>query len=518
MADALSALIRAEELVTLQKRLAELSSFDLLTAPDADLHTPLHWAALSPPSFLAAILPHISFVDPISNSPVQSLQTPLHWACVSGPLRNVQALLAAGADPAHRDAKGYNAALHAAQYGRVPILHLLLTAHPPLLETVDNEGHALLHWAAYYNHHPATVYLLHSNAPDPPDSLSMTALHRAAARDATLVAEALLRAGADFNARDSRNRTPARLARGHLLRLMQLWSTGLRNPASPVGNRLAPSKFALVAFYWVNFALSAVALYDLQPDGVLAGFYGVCLYILMLLSGITHLFATMADPGDIQKGDKNGFFRYIDDCITDDTADVLLLPTAYCFTCLTPRLPRSKHSRERDVCVRLFDHECPWINNAVALRTHKTFIVLALSTAVSETLYLGAIARLLLYAPRSWIATFAIHPLPCLMAIVHIVIAIFSYMLFGTHVLLVAKGRTTYEQMVATREKVLTNSYDRGVWTNCVSFWTSSGPGTGRPLSKLSFRVLRDVVLGNNSQPIQRRSQHKEESRLLEET
>ncbi|CCW69518.1 unnamed protein product [Phytomonas sp. Hart1] len=45
-----------------------------------------------------------------------------------------------------------------------------------------------------------------------------------------------------------------------------------------------------------------------------------------------------------------------------------------CPTCCIPRPSRSKHCRYCDICVRRFDHHCPWINNDVAEGTHRYFM------------------------------------------------------------------------------------------------------------------------------------------------
>ncbi|CCW62185.1 unnamed protein product [Phytomonas sp. EM1] len=54
-----------------------------------------------------------------------------------------------------------------------------------------------------------------------------------------------------------------------------------------------------------------------------------------------------------------------------------------CLTCFIPRPSRSKHCRYCNVCVRRFDHHCPWINNDVAEGTHRYFMTFLFLHTVS---------------------------------------------------------------------------------------------------------------------------------------
>ena len=49
-------------------------------------------------------------------------------------------------------------------------------------------------------------------------------------------------------------------------------------------------------------------------------------------------------------------------------------PAPHCWTCLTPKVVRSKHCSVCDRCVHVMDHHCPWVGNCVARDNHRTFV------------------------------------------------------------------------------------------------------------------------------------------------
>ena len=461
-------------------------------------HTPLHWAALSEsPHVLTFLLSHATHADPQATAADQNGQTPLHWACVSGPLANVVVLLSHGADPSIRDGKGYTAVTHAVQYGRVHVLHLLLKIAPELATDIDSQGHTPLMWAAYYDHHPALVYLLRvSGVPvDDTDHSGMTAMHRAVHSDHWMIVEALLRHGADWQIREDSGKSAIDLAAGRSLYILRQWESGWFTRERPVLERRDVRKFALVAFYYVVLVLSYWQYWPIRS--LLGVRLDIFAHVCIVLSFVSHINTTFSDPGELQKGNKKSFTEYVEKCMAEGLSETRLLPSAFCFSCLTVRTPRSKHSRERDVCVRRFDHECPWVNNTVGLHTHRSLLLLAVSTAAAEICFLVAVVRAVSSAAVESSLTDAILASPALvlLSVIHTMVGLFCGTLFVMHIILVAKGKTSYEELVALRENRTTNPYDRGVWNNVISFLTCSGPGTGRPRVVLSARTVRDAVL-----------------------
>ena len=78
---------------------------------------------------------------------------------------------------------------------------------------VDNDGHTVLHWAAYQNNPKAIRFLLRIGATlDAPDKSGKTPLHWAAAHKSLNACDALVEEGADCFAIDDNEETPVAIA------------------------------------------------------------------------------------------------------------------------------------------------------------------------------------------------------------------------------------------------------------------------------------------------------------------
>lgn len=471
------------------------SATELVTGYDDEGHTSLHWAAFLPKvELVEALLAYVRdvSVDIPSLAGLQSGQTPLHWAAIAGNVAIVRAFLNAGADPAFCDTKGYNAAIHAAQYGHVDVLHVLLGARgsKDVSKSVDHTGNCLVQWAAYYNHVAAVRYLtvVHALPADRRDRSGATALHRAAVGDHTAVAHALLRGGADPHAKDQDGRTALQLARPrtHTAALLSLWTLGHATVDRPRPRRHTLKRYIFVLFYYLLLVLSYCKYHELviQRDAVIIPpIARAALHVFTIISVIAHVTATFCDPGDIARGDPDQFVRYIEGALQRGDSNMRLHPSAYCYFCLAERPPRSKHSHDRDVCVRRFDHECPWVNNSVGLRTHKTLLLLVVATFAAQLLFMDAMARIVsLEATKThlpFLSTLFQRPFLAALILLNLIVGTFCFTLFVTHVRLIMRGVTTYEAIIAEQDdKPLESEYDFGICTNMMAFITSTGPGT----------------------------------------
>lgn len=486
---------------------SQVSSLIVTHHPDG--HTCLHWAAMSHhPGVLPLLLSFVSpsSIDVQSTASAQYAQSPLHWACVAGHVHAVRSLLHAGADPAYLDAKGYNAAIHAAQYGHIDILHILLSAQPSLRGSVDVTGNSLVQWAAYYNHYPAVRYLIviQGLPPDAPDQSGTTTLHRAARSDHYAVVEVLLRAGASLTAEDADGRTAFSLAppRSRTASLLHQWRRGSLTPERPIPTRRTPTRYGLVLFYYALLVASYYVYYTnvlTAKPPLISRFLVIVSHICLLFSLVSHVRATFRDPGIISRGTTQQFVDYIDRAIERGDSSIQLLPSAYCFTCFVPRPPRSKHSRDLDACIRRFDHECPWVNNSVGLHTHQSLLSLVFFTAVLQAIFIYAVFRMLIFRARqSGLTLFIVlsqFPFIGLLLLLNFLVLLFCITLLVTHLRLVARGLTTYEVLVAERlDKPAKSDYDNGACQNILTFMSSSGPGTGKAYTPVTMSSITSYL------------------------
>lgn len=480
---------------------------------DSSGHTALHWAALgTASSTLLYLLKHSGHpVDVRSTAPEQMGQTALHWAIVSGASTNVGILLKYGAKPSCRDARGYTTLIHCAQYGRVDLAHILLLSDPTLIDAVDKEGRSALHWASHAGHYPMVIYLLKVTRDvadvECVDYGGQSALHKASARNHLMVVKGLLRNGAQYSLKDNEGRTAIDLVppvRGshrlnEELKLAEKCET-FKSPRSRIRG------YGLILFYYVILVLSywfyAAYIEWNNGDGRSAMLKGRLLRVFAMLSLVFHALASYGDAGDVEKGTPESARRDIEDAIANNRGDVALGPTRYCFTCLRARMARSKHSKTREVCVKRFDHECPWTNNAVGLRNHRVLLLFVVCMFVTQMIFLNGLTTALMNDPavgKFW-EVFSKRPLAAFLYFVHGFLSIFCVVLLAQHIRLAAKGSTTYESMAYKRLGYARNPHDRGFRRNCFFFITGTGPGTNDILiTDSASTAVAPMEDGNNN-------------------
>ncbi|KAM6115244.1 LOW QUALITY PROTEIN: palmitoyltransferase ZDHHC5 [Pterocles gutturalis] len=259
------------------------------------------------------------------------------------------------------------------------------------------------------------------------------------------------------------------------------------------GKRFKPSKYVPVSAATI-FLVGATTLFFAFTCP------GLSLYVspvIPIYNAVVFLFvlanfsmATFMDPGIFPRAeedeDKEDDFR----APLYKTVEIkgIQVRMKWCATCRFYRPPRCSHCSVCDNCVEEFDHHCPWVNNCIGRRNYRYFFLflLSLTTHIMGVFGFGLLYVLYQVEELSGVRMAVTMVVMCVAGLFFIPVA----GLTGFHVVLVARGRTTNEQ-VTGKFRGGVNPFTNGCCKN-VSRVLCSSPAPrylGRPRAEQTVLV-----------------------------
>ncbi|KAK3222952.1 hypothetical protein Dsin_009977 [Dipteronia sinensis] len=139
----------------------------------------------------------------------------------------------------------------------------------------------------------------------------------------------------------------------------------------------------------------------------------------------------------------------------------------YCSLCEVEVFKYSKHCRVCDKCVDSFDHHCRWLNNCIGKKNYRQFFTLMVSALLLLILQwsTGILVLICCFVERKQFSvdissklgsSFSLAPFVIVVALCTILAMIATLplaQLFFFHILLIKKGISTYDYIIALREQ-----------------------------------------------------------------
>ncbi|XP_068181318.1 palmitoyltransferase ZDHHC5-B isoform X2 [Antennarius striatus] len=225
---------------------------------------------------------------------------------------------------------------------------------------------------------------------------------------------------------------------------------GVAVPASAPPRPFRPSRYVPVSAA-VTFLVGSTTLFFCFTCPWLTENFSslipIYVAVIFLFTLSNFCMATFMDPGVFPRAeedeDKEDDFR----APLYKTVEIrgIQVRMKWCSTCRFYRPPRCSHCSVCDNCVEDFDHHCPWVNNCIGRRNYRYFFLflLSLTTHIVNVFSYGLVYvlhhRQQLDTPHAAV-TMAVM---CVAGLFFVPVA----GLTGFHIVLVARGRTTNEQV-----------------------------------------------------------------------
>lgn len=236
------------------------------------------------------------------------------------------------------------------------------------------------------------------------------------------------------------------------------------------------SRFIPATFAWL-LLLSTTTLFFVFPCQYLQETYHfsvtICQGIVTFFVISNFFLATFMDPGIIKKAnsdeDKDDDFRA--PLYKNVDINGITVRMKWCVTCQFYRPPRCSHCSVCNTCIETFDHHCPWVANCIGRRNYRHFFFFLIFLSVHMiSIFIWCILFILDHRE-------SLHQKEAIVTLVIIAIIALLFIpiigLTGFHIILVARGRTTNEQVTGKFQGGY-NPFSRGCWSNCC--YTLCGP------------------------------------------
>lgn len=361
---------------------------------DQDGHSLLHWAALfNAVDFIRLSANACGDLSSWINTRSNNGQTPIMWAVIKGHVETMNVLFNEfGANLTCVDSLKADCAILAVQhhqYNAVLLIHKWLPGTSPF-DKRDSSGCSSVHWAAYKGD-LLMLRLLHYLKADMNaiDNQGMSPIHRATGEGWAEAALFLMeKCGANTKLVNNKNETPIDVAKRLGNKSLQYALS--RNPDEM--KEETGGNWILSAIYCVVLSVTVISFFnDLYAESSSVFRIVFVSVVVCLIYSFSDLL--ISDPGFVEK-------RSYGRSAVEDLQAKLESPKGIvgpdeglqriCVTCWESKdiEKRMKHCSVCDRCVESFDHHCGWINNCVAEKNHREFIVMVFSTWLGIAMYI----------------------------------------------------------------------------------------------------------------------------------